>query len=425
MINRLFENKRMSIQQSSYVWNTCAGMVFGFQSVFLLMVITRVLGLYDAGIFTIAYANANLFLTIGKYGMRNYQATDVRGQFSFQEYVGSRVFTVLAMVAVSVGYTLIAGHALNYTVDKILVILFMCLLKTEDALEDVYLGWYQLKGRLDVGARIMALRLISTLLVWIAGMILLRSLLYSLIIAVVYSGALLFWMIRGTLPYFQIEKRKANFRKIWKLLMLCLPLSLGSFLSFYIGNAPKYAIDAQLTDEIQACYGFIAMPVFVIGLLNSFVYQPILTKLAIFWREERYEKFIRRVLLECVVVAGITLFALTCGYLLGVPVLSWMYHTDLAPYKAELLILLLGGGFLALSGFLQVVLTTIRRQKSSVVGYLIVAILALFLSSGMVKKYGIRGAAVLYTTLMFVLSLIFALMIGFQFCRSIRKIERK
>ena len=155
----LYENKKMSVQQSSYIWNMTAGMIFGFQSVFLLMVITRALGLYEAGLFTIAYANANLFLTIGKYGMKNYQATDVKGQFSFGEYLTSRYISSAAMIVISVVYILYTGYTLDYTKEKMLIIFFMCLLKTVDAMEDVYLGWYQLNGRLDVGGKIMTLRL--------------------------------------------------------------------------------------------------------------------------------------------------------------------------------------------------------------------------------------------------------------------------
>ena len=41
---------------------------------------------YDGGVFTIAYAIGNLMMTIGKYGMRNFQATDVNEKYSYKEY---------------------------------------------------------------------------------------------------------------------------------------------------------------------------------------------------------------------------------------------------------------------------------------------------------------------------------------------------
>ena len=66
-----------NIEKSSYIWNMAGSMLMAFQSVIMLMILTRTVGLGEAGVFTIAYANASLFLNIGKYGMRNFQVSDV------------------------------------------------------------------------------------------------------------------------------------------------------------------------------------------------------------------------------------------------------------------------------------------------------------------------------------------------------------
>lgn len=62
-----------NINKSSFIWNMAGSMLMAFQSVIMLMIITRTLNLYEAGVFTLAYASANLFLNIGKYGMRNFK----------------------------------------------------------------------------------------------------------------------------------------------------------------------------------------------------------------------------------------------------------------------------------------------------------------------------------------------------------------
>ena len=53
--------------RASYIWNMIGSMIMAFQSVIMLIIITRILSLYEAGVFTLAYASANLFLNIGKY----------------------------------------------------------------------------------------------------------------------------------------------------------------------------------------------------------------------------------------------------------------------------------------------------------------------------------------------------------------------
>lgn len=397
-----------NIERDSYIWNMAGSMLMAFQSVIMLMILTRTLGLVEAGVFTIAYANANLFLTIGKYGMRYFQVSDVKNQFTFAEYRLSRVVTSAAMIAVSVACTLYAAVSNGYTAEKTQVILWMCLFKVVDVIEDVYHGLYQRKNRLDVASKILTLRMILTIIVFGLGLVILRDLLLSLIIATILTTLLFILSIRWTYSGIQIGNERVEKRNILLLLKVCFPLFAGSFLSFYIGNAPKYAIDARLTDELQACYGFIAMPVFVIGLLNNFIFNPMLFHISVLWNEKKVKAFVLKTIFQTGVVALITIVCIAGAWLLGIPVLSWLYNTDLGSYKAELLILLLGGGFLGLSGLLNAVITIIRYQKSLMWGYAVMAVLAYFLSDRIVRQYGMMGAAVLYTILMGGLCLIFA-----------------
>lgn len=397
-----------NIERDSYLWNMAGSMLMAFQSVIMLMILTRTLGLVEAGVFTIAYANANLFLTIGKYGMRYFQVSDVKNQFTFAEYRLSRVVTAAAMIIVSVAYTLYAAVSNGYTMEKTLVILWMCLFKVVDVAEDVYHGMYQRKNRLDVASKILTLRMILTIFVFGMGLAILRDLLLVLIIATIVTTLLFILSVRWTYSGFHIGKERVEKRNIFLLLKVCFPLFAGSFLSFYIGNAPKYAIDAILTDELQACYGFIAMPVFVIGLLNNFIFNPMLFHMSVLWNEKKVKAFVLKTILQTGVVALITLVCIAGAWLLGIPVLSWLYNTDLGSYKAELLILLLGGGFLGLSGLLNAVITIIRYQKSLMWGYAVMAVLAYFFSDRIVRQYGMMGAAGLYTILMGGLCLIFA-----------------
>lgn len=396
-----------NIERDSYIWNMAGSMLMAFQSVIMLMILTRTLGLKDAGIFTIAYANANLFLTVGKYGMRYFQISDMKEQFSFADYRISRVITSLAMIITAVVYTLYAAASNGYSSEKVQVIIWMCLFKVVDSVEDVYQGYYQYKNRLDVGSKGMTLRMIITIVVYALGLIVLRNQLVSLIVATILTTVLFIVFTKWTIGSFWITREKAETKKVIELLKICFPLFAGAFLSFYIGNAPKYAIDATLTDELQACYGFIAMPVFVIGLLNNFIFNPMLYHLSMMWSKGEVKKFVKKILLQSVIVAGITLVCIIGAFLLGVPVLSWLYNTNLSPYKSELLLLLLGGGFLGLSGLLNAVITIIRYQKSLMWGYAIVALLALLFSNRVVGTYGIMGAAILYTVLMAILCVIF------------------
>ena len=115
------------------------------------------------------------------------------------------------------------------------------------------------------------------------------------------------------------------------------------------------------------------------------------------------------------IIIGITSVCVVGAYLFGIPILSILYNTDLSSFKSELLTLLLGGGFLALSGLLVTVITIMRFQNSLMFGYMIVSILAYVLSKVVVRRYSISGAAVLYAVLMAALCLTFFIILGYGF----------
>lgn len=414
----LLDDRR--IESDSFLWNMIGSIIMAFQSVIMLMILTRTLGLQEAGIFTIAYANANLFLTIGKYGMRYFQVSDVKNQFTFSEYLTSRIITSVAMLLVSFSYVGISAVQGGYTFEKMQVILWMCIFKAVDAMEDIYHGLYQKENRLDIASKAMTLRMGITIIVFGCGLVILKDLLISLIISTLLTVILLLIFTKWTCTPFHAELLRAeiNKRQIIALLKVCFPLFLGAFLSFYIGNAPKYAIDSMLNDELQACYGFISMPVFVIGLLNGFIFNPMLYQMSVLWNQRHLKRFVFKTVIQTGIVALITLACLVGAYLLGIPVLSLIYNTDLSPYKMELLVLLLGGGFLGISGLLNAVITIIRGQKWMLWGYVFVAVLAYLFSDQIVGTYGMLGASVLYTVLMGILCVIFA---GIFVCGIIRK----
>ncbi len=413
MKNFLLSSKH--IEKDSFIWNMIGSMLVAFQSVIILMVLTRTVGIVEAGIFTLAFASANLLMTIGKYGIRFFQVSDVKNEYDFSEYLTARYISTTIMIAISIIYVLYVGQTYQYTTNKSLIIIWMCLFKSLDAIEDVYCGLYQKAGRLDVASKVMSLRVIVAILTYCVLTAVLRDQLLALIITTISSAIFLILLLRWTYPPFKTENIQPK-KRIRKLLFVGTPLFIGMFLPMYIGNAPKYAIDALLSDEIQAHYGFIAMPVFVIGLLNGFIFNPMIYKISVMWNNREMKKFRKSILQQAAIIFGITVVCIIGAYFLGIPVLSILYNTDLSPYKTDLLILLLGGGFFGLSGFLNTVLTIIRFQNSLAVGYGIVALFALFFSNQIVSGHGVAGASILYLVLMLLLSIFFTLflMIGIK-----------
>lgn len=411
----IFETK--NIKRDSYIWNMIGSFLMAFQSVIMLMILTRTVGIIEAGIFTIANANANLSLNIGKYGMRNFQVSDIKEEFSFTEYKVSRFITSLLMICFALIFTSFSAYTNHYTFRKFSIILSMCIFKVVDAIEDIYLGMYQKLGRLDIASKIMSFRLILTILFFAFSIIITYDLLFSLILSIFFTSILLFIFImltKNKVLNNAKDNSKINIEKVFLLLKQCFPLFVAAFLSFYIGNAPKYAIDSQLNDTLQACYGFISMPVFVIGLLNNFIFNPLLRDFSYMWQTKKIRRFVKSIIRQSFIIMIITIVCIVGAYICGIPVLSIIYNTDLSNYKLELMILLLGGGFLGLVGFLTAIITIMRCQKVLIICYVIISLLICILSPICVAYAKILGASIIYLISMMLLAFAFSFIVFFK-----------
>jgi len=419
-LNKIIKNFFIKENNNGYIWNTVAGLINASEAVILSMVITRTNGLEDAGILAIAFAIGNLFANIGKFGVRNYQVSDIKEEFSFSNYFMSRMISAGLMLIVSAGYVIIQLLTSGYSLSKAVIVFLMCLIYLVESIEDVFWGLYQKKDALDVGAKIFSLRWGLTITGMSLVLIYQRDLILAMLAGVIITGIISLYTVYLTYPRFREEISWRIHKKDIVVLKKCVPLFGVLFMTFYVTNAPKYAIDRWLTEKDQACYGFIAMPVFIIELLNGFIYQPILVKMSIEWQSGNNKVFVQRVYKQCLIILGLTVVCLLGAWLLGIPVLSELYATNLNDYKTELLILLIGGGMLAIVGFFSTLMTIMRKQRWIMWGFIVIAFLAAFFSDYCVKEYGVLGASVLYTALMMVLAIIFVGM----FCVNIGRQEK-
>ena len=69
--------------------------------------------------------------------------------------------------------------------------------------------------------------------------------------------------------------------------------------------------------------------------------------------------------------------------------------------------LMIAGGGLGLVTFTSTLLTVMRKQKVTMLGYVFVALLAKLLFGHMVKCYGLSGAAGFYAALMWALAVFY------------------
>lgn len=401
--------KEKSIYKKNVIWNAVAGIINAGEAIVILAVASRINGLKDAGVLTLAFSLANLFMTIGKFGIKNYQVAHDGEDFSFRTFLISRVITVALMVLIAFLYVAYYFIYDQYTIEKSSVIFFVCMWYAIEAFEDVFFGKYQALGRLDIGSKMFSIRWIITIVTFIIIDLIYENIVFATICTLgveLLWGAVAIIYISQKYKFDKMQCAKGD-RGLKNLFRESKFLCISAFLYYFVTNIPKYVINAYLGDEVQAIYGYISMPIFVISLLNSFVYQPQLTAYVFEWRENKIKQFVNRIFRQLLIIVSIMVTCIFGAYVLGIPILSILYHEKLDMYKMHLIILLLGGGFLAVGGFLANMLTIINEQKKSMVVYAIVALMGYVTVDLLVKDFRLIGAVWGYTVTMALMALLF------------------
>lgn len=393
MLKKIWIIDKKNIERDSVFWNMMSSGMNSIVSMFLLLVVTRICGVEDAGIFSLGFSTSQMMLTIGNYGMRNYQATDLNNKYSMQVYLSSRIITNILMMGIVFIFVISEG----YFLEKAMVTILLCLLKVTDAIDDVYGGNYQKNGRLDISGKIMTIRILLYVVAFCVGLIVTKSIISACFCAILVSSISLYVLVISTRELFKLEKPCAVNKNVILLLKECFPLCISAFLQIYMGNASKYAIDANMSEVSQASYNYLFMPCFVINLFVGFALQPLLVKMSSAWLHQQYRKFLKL----CGAIFGAAVFlaivVIVLGRLLGCQILSIVFGVDLLQYKDALTVLLIGGAFFAFSVIEQIILTVMRKQAFLILGFGIASVTAFIASDPMVAISGLQGAAWSYT----------------------------
>lgn len=382
--------------KKNFIWNMF-GMTFNsFNSLFYMIIITRINGTNDAGIFTLAFSIACLVFYIGTYAGRVYQVTDSSKIVSTSDYVVHRLIAFGILIITSFVYSLIMG----YSNQKLIIVLLLCLLKGLEALSDVFYGILQKNDYLYKAGFSLTIKSLLSITVFFVTDIASHNVVLSILSMILVWGLmLLFYDIPSS---YRIEKFNWNVNKenIFFLFKDGFFVFLINFFSVYIVNAPKYAADGVLTNSMQAVFGIVLMPATLVSLAVQYLIQPYLKKMAIYYERgdiNGFNNIIMKLFLFTVVFGIVCLVG---AYILGIPVLSLVYGINLIEYRIQLEIIILGAIFYSLSIILSAAMITTRYTFIQFLIYVLTAIIGFVLSNFFISIFKLNGAVLSYILIM-------------------------
>lgn len=399
------ENTKFSKKSNSLLY-TVGMMVFSFSSVLLLLVVTRILGKSEAGIFSIGWAICQQMLTIGLFGTRNVQVSDIDDNYRFSDFFSLKIISILMMLMGSIIYSFL----LHLSEVEIQVSFLLSVLMSSEAFADVFAGYFQKNDKIGIVGLSYIIRVLMYDLLFIISLFVFRSVTLSISIAVCISYLWLlvfdFTLIRRTENVFCFDLARLK-----KVISSSIAICVSAFLTNYIVNIPKNSIALYLDNTMQTYYNILAMPSFIISLFASVIIVPMYTDIA-FLAYNDMKKFVKKIIKIQGLLIILTATFLVLGELIGVPIINFLYGVNINLYRLEFAILIVSGGFSSLATFYVYIITVFSKSKFLFWVYGLVSILSTLFGNYLVQNLELFGATLNYfiSTLLISFSLLFIIL---------------
>ena len=383
------EDSEKKLFMKNFIWNTIGTGFNAFNSLFFLVIVTRINGIETAGIFSIAYATATILYTLALYSGRLCQVTDIEEKIKDKDYIANRAITCWIMLIGAAGFLLIQ----QYSPFKTGVFALLAIFKGLEAFSDILYGIMQKNGILYKAGQSLTMKGVVGVVLFLIIDYFTKSLLLACLALGIINLVVLIVFDYLLIGKILIDKKsKVSKANVLSILKSEFFVFINSFAGIYILNAPKYAIDRFLTEDIQAIYGYIMMPATVMTLFTQFIVQPILGKLKELYEKKDFKAFNSVTFKIKLIVIAFGGFAVGAAYLLGPEFLGLIYGVELLDYRMNLCVIIGSYIFYAISYVNLVTLTTIRHTFVQFVIYMISMVIAFIGSNILVKKFGIDGA---------------------------------
>lgn len=383
-----------------FMWNSIGAGSWGMVFPILTMVATQLVGVEQAGMFSMAFVVGTLLMFMGNFGVRPYQVSDVEEAHSFNDYQINRVLTCVLMVLVGIGYCVLRGYDSTMYMISIGVFLY----KMVDALADVYEGRLQQVDKLYLAGISQTLRSVGALVGFSIALLLSHNIVVASF-AMFIVAAVTFVVVTYPLALFETPRsRGASFASIKDLFKYTFPLFIALFLFNLIDTMPKFAMEGMLSYDNQLYFNALYFPAQAILIGSQLVYKPLLLRMAEVWQDNsrrRQFDLIMVGILAIIVVITLVVFGFMAW--VGVPIMGFLYGIDFEPMRGLMYIMLVAGGVTAAIDFMYQVITVMRRQKDVTTLYLVTFGFSLFVPVLLVMFTGLPGAVLSYLIIMVLL----------------------
>lgn len=404
----------MQAQKKDYIWNSIGSFLQSAISPILLIVITRLNGVGDSGLFSFAMSLSVVFWAISLWGGRTYQVSDVKKEFSSGDYIVVRFISSLIVAVFSVSFCILSG----YDFIKTELIMVLVSFKILESIADSMYGVLQIHNKLYIVGISLTMKSVFGFMIFAIVDILTKNIIYgALSIFIVNIAVVIFYDIPWMKHVESVGLTKKNIMQAGKIMKKTAEVFVVVFLTMFSLNIPRYFLDKYHYDQI-GYFGIMAMPITLLTLFISFVLQPNVVNLSELLKKKKIKEFTKIVSKIDFITFTLGILFVISSYLIGVWVLNTVFGIDINNFRIDLTIMVIGAVANAFVSIYVNLLIILRRFKGQFYTLLVTNILAVVLSIYLIDRLAMLGSVLVFM----IISFLQAIILLFIYKRSLKNV---
>lgn len=404
----------MQAQKKDYIWNSIGSFLQSAISPILLIVITRLNGVGDSGLFSFAMSLSVVFWAISLWGGRTYQVSDVKKDFSSGDYIVVRFISSLIVAVFSISFCILSG----YDLIKTELIMVLVSFKILESIADSMYGVLQIHNRLYIVGISLTMKSVFGFMLFTLVDILTKNIIYgALSIFIVNIAVVIFYDIPWMKHVESVGLTKKNIMQAGKIMKKTAEVFVVVFLTMFSLNIPRYFLDKYHYDQI-GYFGIMAMPITLLTLFISFVLQPNVVNLSELLKKKKIKEFTNIVSKIDFITFTLGILFVVSSYLIGVWALNTVFGIDINNFRIDLTIMVIGAVANAFVSIYVNLLIILRRFKGQFYTLLVTNILAVVLSIYLIDRLAMLGSVLVFM----IISFLQAIILLFIYKRSLKNV---
>ena len=404
----------MQAQKKDYIWNSIGSFLQSAISPILLIVITRLNGVGDSGLFSFAMSLSVVFWAISLWGGRTYQVSDVKKEFSSGDYIVVRFISSLIVAVFSISFCILSG----YDLIKTELIMVLVSFKILESIADSMYGVLQIHNKLYIVGISLTMKSVFGFIIFAIVDILTKNIVYgALSIFIVNIAVVIFYDIPWMKHVESVGLTKKNIMQAGKIMKKTAEVFVVVFLTMFSLNIPRYFLDKYHYDQI-GYFGIMAMPITLLTLFISFVLQPNVVNLSELLKKKKIKEFTKIVSKIDFITFTLGILFVVSSYLIGVWVLNTVFGIDINNFRIDLTIMVIGAVANAFVSIYVNLLIILRRFKGQFYTLLVTNILAVILSVYLIDRLAMLGSVLVFM----IISFLQAAILLFIYKRSLKNV---